>query len=155
MKKAFWRPSLFQMAEPLVLEGDMLDMVDRFCCLGDTIGTGSAARECTVTRVRCAWNYTPLKITVFFGFFYRLCLDLDVWNYISDQTIHSASRQWVPGATVLTFWWRFGGGKQQWSRAPLMGLSIRYKCWEWWTLSMCLTVSSSQSIFSLSRVVLI
>ena len=31
-------------------------MVDKFCYLGDTIGAGGGARECSVTRVRCAWK---------------------------------------------------------------------------------------------------
>ena len=45
-----------QRPEPLVLDGDTLDMVDKFCYLGDTLGAGGGARECTVTRVRCAWK---------------------------------------------------------------------------------------------------
>ena len=39
-----------------MLDGDTLDMVDKFCYLGDTLGAGGGARECTVTRVRCAWK---------------------------------------------------------------------------------------------------
>ena len=46
----------FQMPDPLVLDGDTLDTVDRFCYLGDTLGAGGGARECTVTRTRCAWK---------------------------------------------------------------------------------------------------
>ncbi len=46
----------FQMPDPLVLDGDTLDTVDRFCYLGDTIGAGGGARECTVARTRCAWK---------------------------------------------------------------------------------------------------
>ena len=45
-----------QRPEPLVLEGNTLDTVDKFCYLGDTIGAGGGARECSVTRVGCAWK---------------------------------------------------------------------------------------------------
>ena len=44
------------MPDPLVLDGDTLDTVDRFCYLGDTLGAGGGARECTVARTRCAWK---------------------------------------------------------------------------------------------------
>jgi len=44
------------MPDPLVIDGDTLDTVDRFCYLGDTIGAGGGARECTVARTRCAWK---------------------------------------------------------------------------------------------------
>ena len=45
-----------QRPESLVLEGDTLDMVDKFCYLGDTLGAGGGARDCSVTRVGCAWK---------------------------------------------------------------------------------------------------
>ena len=44
------------MKEKLVLELDSsLEIVDRFCYLGDVIGAGGGAEEASIARIRCAW----------------------------------------------------------------------------------------------------
>ena len=37
------------------LNGNKIDVVDKFCYLGDMIGSGSGVEETSQTRVRCAW----------------------------------------------------------------------------------------------------
>ena len=36
-------------------QGDRVEGVSEFCCLGDVIGAGGGAREASMARVRCAW----------------------------------------------------------------------------------------------------
>ena len=63
----------FQMPDPIVLDGVTLDTVDRFCYLGDTIGAGGGARECTVTRTRCAWKKFRALLPVLTSRRFSLC----------------------------------------------------------------------------------
>lgn len=46
-----------EVVREFVLEtGDKLEIVDRFCYLGDMIGKGGGAEEASITRARCAWS---------------------------------------------------------------------------------------------------
>ena len=38
------------------LNGDSLECVDKFCYLGDMIGSGGAAEDASSMRVKCAWG---------------------------------------------------------------------------------------------------
>ena len=38
-----------------LLNGDKIEVVDKFCYLGDMIGSGGGVEETSQTRVRCAW----------------------------------------------------------------------------------------------------
>ena len=33
-----------------------MEVVDKFCCLGDVIGKGGGAEKASRARVRCAWG---------------------------------------------------------------------------------------------------
>ena len=39
---------------PIQVNGDTLECVDKFCYLGDMIGSGGGAEEASMMRVRCA-----------------------------------------------------------------------------------------------------
>ena len=41
---------------PIKLNGDTLECVDKFCYLGDMIGSGGGAEEASSMRVKCAWG---------------------------------------------------------------------------------------------------
>ena len=41
---------------PILVNGDMLECVDKFCYLGDMIGSGGGAEEASRMRVKCAWG---------------------------------------------------------------------------------------------------
>ena len=41
---------------PIQVNGDTLECVDKFCYLGDMIGSGSGAEEAARMRVKCAWG---------------------------------------------------------------------------------------------------
>ena len=38
------------------MNGDTLEFVDKFCYLGDMIGSGGGAEEASRMRVKCAWG---------------------------------------------------------------------------------------------------
>ena len=38
-----------------LLNGDKIEVVDKFCYLGDMIGSGGGVEQTSRTRVRCAW----------------------------------------------------------------------------------------------------
>jgi len=37
-------------------DGKKIELVDKFCYLGDMIGAGGGVEEATRTRVKCAWG---------------------------------------------------------------------------------------------------
>jgi len=37
------------------LSGDKVEAVNKFCYIGDVIGSGGSVKETSRTRVRCAW----------------------------------------------------------------------------------------------------
>ena len=41
---------------PIKLNGDSLECVDKFCYLGDIIGSGGGAEDASSMRVKCAWG---------------------------------------------------------------------------------------------------
>ena len=41
---------------PIKLNGDTLECVDKFCYLGDMIGSGGGADDAFSMRVKCAWG---------------------------------------------------------------------------------------------------
>ena len=40
----------------MLLTGSSIEVVDRFCYLGDILYAGGGAESSTVTRVHCGWN---------------------------------------------------------------------------------------------------
>ena len=47
---------------PMQVNGDTLECVDKFCYLGDMIGSGGGAEEASMMRVKCAWgNFRELS----------------------------------------------------------------------------------------------
>ena len=46
-----------------VLENNKIEVVEKFCYLGDVIGKGGSAEESSIARVRCAWGkFMDLKM---------------------------------------------------------------------------------------------
>ena len=41
---------------PIKLNGDTLECVDKFCDLGELIGSGGGAEDTSSMRVKCAWG---------------------------------------------------------------------------------------------------
>ena len=50
--------------ELLLGHSTKFDIVDKFCCLGDTIGAAGGAEVASRTRVRCGWKrFNELELT--------------------------------------------------------------------------------------------
>ena len=43
-----------------LLNRDKIEVVDKFCYLGDMIGSGGGVEEASQTRVRCAWELSQI-----------------------------------------------------------------------------------------------
>ena len=72
-----------QPTESLTIENDNLDVVDKFCYLGDMISAGGGAEESILTRIRCGWKkfreLLPVLTSKGFsllskGSFYQACI---------------------------------------------------------------------------------
>ena len=72
-----------QPTESLTIDDDNLDVVDKFCYLGDMISAGGGAEESILTRIRCGWKkfreLLPVLTSKGFsllskGSFYQACI---------------------------------------------------------------------------------
>ena len=48
--------TVYQELCPIQVNGDTLECVDKFCYLGDMIGSGGGAEQACRMRVKCAWG---------------------------------------------------------------------------------------------------
>ena len=46
---------------PIQVNGDTLECVDKFCYLGDMIGSEGGTEEASRMRVKCAWDGESLE----------------------------------------------------------------------------------------------
>ena len=50
------RENVAAKAEVTMADGKKIELVDKFCYLGDMIGAGGGVEEATRTRIKCAWD---------------------------------------------------------------------------------------------------